>query len=67
MRGWGIWMVILGIGSFILPMMGLQFKLLALFGEYTPVAGIGLAVVGGILVGVSFIMPPAAAEPTDAE
>lgn len=67
MRGWGVTMLVLGIGSFILPMMGYQFVLMDLFGDYTPIAGIGLAVVGGILVGVSFIMPPAAAEPTDAE
>lgn len=46
MRGWGITFVIFGIGSFILPLMGLQFKLLSLFGEYQSIAGVALLIIG---------------------
>ena len=53
-RGWGITLLILGIGSFILPLLGLQFRLLNLFGDATPVLGAGLAVLGAVLVGLSF-------------
>lgn len=55
MRQLAVWLLILGVGSFILPMMGLQFKLLSLFGEATPFVGGGMAVLGGILLGVSFV------------
>lgn len=50
MRGWGITLLILGIGSFVLPLMGLQFRLLNLFGAATPVLGAVLAAVGVVLV-----------------
>jgi hypothetical protein len=53
MRGWGITLLILGIGSFILPLMGLQFRLLNLFGEATPFLGAGLAVAGAVLLVLS--------------
>ena len=54
MRGLGIMLLIFGIGSFVLPMMGMQFRLLSLFGEYSQIAGGVLAVIGAILVAVSF-------------
>lgn len=50
MRGWGITLLILGIGSFILPLMGMQFRLLSLFGDAAPIVGIALAVIGGLLL-----------------
>ena len=53
MRGWGIMLLIFGIGSFILPLMGVQFRLMQLFGENTAVAGIGLAALGAVMVGAS--------------
>ncbi|MBM4069916.1 MAG: hypothetical protein FJ271_13335 [Planctomycetes bacterium] len=53
MRGWGITLLVLGVGSFILPLMGLQFRLLNLFGQATPFLGGGLAVLGAVLVVVS--------------
>jgi hypothetical protein len=46
-------MMILGLGGFLLPLMGLQFKLLLLLGDSTPYVAAGLAVLGGILLGVS--------------
>jgi hypothetical protein len=53
--GWGVIFLIFGVGSFILPLMGVQFKLLALFGEATPYIGGGLAVIGAVLVVLSFV------------
>ncbi|MBC7796881.1 MAG: hypothetical protein H7Z37_08415 [Pyrinomonadaceae bacterium] len=49
MRGWGITFLILGIGSFILPLMGMQFSLLSLFGQY-------VSVVAGILIVLGLVM-----------
>ena len=54
MRSWGIWMVILGVGAFVLPYFGLQFKILNLFGEASPMVAGGLAVIGAVLLGLSF-------------
>ncbi len=53
MRGWGITLLILGIGSFVLPMVGMQFQLLQLFGESQSIAGIAMALIGGVLVVLS--------------
>jgi len=47
MKRWGIYLVILGIGSFLLPMLGLQFKILMIFGEAAPAIG-GLLIFAGI-------------------
>jgi len=57
MRSWGIWMLVLGIGSFVLPYMGLQFKILSLFGESLPIVAGGMAVVGAVLLALSFRAP----------
>jgi uncharacterized membrane protein YgdD (TMEM256/DUF423 family) len=46
----GATLIILGGGSFVLPLFGLQFRLLSLFGKATPVIGIVLAVAGVILI-----------------
>ena len=54
MRGWGITCLVLGIGSFVLPMMGVQFIVMELFGEYLPFAAIGMTVLGAGLIGGSF-------------
>ena len=50
MRQAGVYCLIFGVGSFVLPMLGLQFRLLSLFGSATPLVGLGLAVLGGVLV-----------------
>lgn len=55
MRGWGIFCLILGIGSFILPYMGLQFRLLSLFGDKQPAVAVVLALVGAVMVGASIV------------
>ena len=54
MRTWGIWMMVFGVGAFVLPYVGLQFKILSIFGEALPMVAGGLAVVGAILLGLSF-------------
>jgi len=57
----GIFCLILGIGSFLLPMMGMQFRLLNMLGENTWMAGAGLSVLGVVLLvasGMSKQKPP---------
>jgi len=54
MRSWGIWLLVLGVGSFVLPYMGLQFRLLSIFGESLPIVAGGMAVVGSVLLALSF-------------
>lgn len=54
MRQWGTWCLVFGLGSFVLPMVGLQFTLLSLFGESLPMVAAGLAVVGGGLLALSY-------------
>ena len=46
----GVLLVILGVGSFVLPMIGYQFRLIEPLEPYQPWAGITLAAVGLITV-----------------
>lgn len=50
MRSWGVWCLILGVGGFILPMLGVQFVILSIFGEAEPIVAGLLAVAGLIMV-----------------
>lgn len=50
MISWGIFAIVLGIGSFVLPMIGLQFRLMSLVEDFQPFAGIAVAAVGVVLV-----------------
>ena len=54
MRNAGIWMMIFGVGAFVLPYFGLQFKILNMLGDSLPMVAGGLAVVGGVLLALSF-------------
>lgn len=54
MRSAGIWLLALGVGAFILPYVGLQFKILSIFGEALPMVAGGMAVVGAVVLGLSF-------------
>lgn len=54
MRSGGIWLLVLGIGAFVLPYFGLQFKILSVFGDALPMVAGGVAVVGAILLALSF-------------
>ena len=60
MRSTGIWLLIFGVGAFVLPMMGLQFKILSMFGEALPLVAGGMALVGAVMVGLSFRAAPEA-------
>jgi len=50
MVGWGIFLIILGAGSLLLPQLGFQFQLMELVDDYQPYAGIVVAIVGAGLV-----------------
>jgi hypothetical protein len=53
MRGFAILLIVLGVGTFVLPMMGLQFRLMSLFGSAQPIVAVVAAVVGVVLLIVS--------------
>jgi hypothetical protein len=46
----GTLLLLLGLGSFVLPLVGLQFRVLSLFGENQTIAAIGMVVVGGLML-----------------
>ncbi len=58
MRSWGLYCLLFGIGAFILPMMGMQFSILALFGDALPMVAGALIVLGVVLTALSFRQSP---------
>ena len=50
MARFGVMLLILGIGSFILPLFGMQFRLLAIFGDAQPIVALVMAALGGVLL-----------------
>jgi hypothetical protein len=50
MVGLGAFLIILGIGSLLLPMFDIQFQLMRLVEDYQPIAGIAVAAIGAVLV-----------------
>lgn len=50
MVGWGIFLIIIGAGSLLLPSLGFQFTLMEFFDDYQPYAGIVVAIIGAGLV-----------------
>ena len=44
----GVFMLVMGVGSLVLPLIGLQFKIMSLFQPAQPIAGIALAAAGGL-------------------
>lgn len=50
MAGIGALLIILGIGSLILPMFDIQFQLMQMLDDYQPVAGIAVAAIGVVLI-----------------
>jgi hypothetical protein len=50
MVGLGVLLIVLGIGSLLLPMLDIQFQIMQLLDAYQPVAGIVIAAVGVVLV-----------------
>ena len=51
MVGWGLILLILGLGSFLMPLLGMQFALARIFGPGNEtVVGIALSVAGLLLI-----------------
>ena len=50
MAGLGALLIILGIGSLVLPMFDIQFQIMSLLDDYQPIAGIAIAAIGAALV-----------------
>jgi hypothetical protein len=50
MVGWGIFLIIMGAGSLLLPSLGFQFRLMELVDAYQPYVGIVVAIIGAVLV-----------------
>jgi hypothetical protein len=50
----GIYLLIFGVGSFILPMIGLQFMILSVFGASLPLVAGVMAVAGVVMVSLSY-------------
>jgi hypothetical protein len=50
MVGLGAFLIILGVGSLLLPMFDIQFQIMSLLDDYQPVAGIAIAAIGAVLV-----------------
>jgi hypothetical protein len=46
--GWLL--TIFGVGTFVLPFLGLEFKVMRLFGDAAPIAAAIMAVVGIVLL-----------------
>jgi hypothetical protein len=67
MRNFGITLLILGIGSFILPYFGYQFKIFNSLGEYEKIVEIGVAVLGAVLIAVSIIQAKKKETETDTD
>ena len=52
MTGFGVLLIILGLGSLLLPLFDLQFRLMEFVDPYQPWAGFIIAAIGAILVGL---------------
>jgi hypothetical protein len=51
MIGWGVFLIVLGAGSLLLPLIGWNFRLMELVDAYQPWAGIVVAIIGiGLVV-----------------
>jgi len=66
MTGFGVLLIILGLGSLLLPMFNLQFRLMELVDPYQPFAGILVAAIGAVLVYLGLQRTRAAAATTTA-
>jgi len=49
-KGWGVLLIVLGVGSFILPFFGVQFRILMLFGSFQWIVSIIIAIIGVVLL-----------------
>jgi len=56
MKQWGLYLIVIGLGSFVLPLLGLQFGLINIFGEENQtLAALGITGLGAILYVVGSI------------
>jgi len=56
----GTFLLIAGLASFVLPLVGLQLKIFNVFGEGQTMAGIGAVVLGAVLLVAGTKTAPAA-------
>ena len=61
MTGFGVLLIVLGVGSLLLPMLDMQFRLLGFVDPYQPWAGLVVGVIGAVLVGMGLQRSRAAA------
>lgn len=64
MANLGVLLVVLGLGSLVLPLFNLQFRLMDTVDPYQPLVGIGVAVIGAVLIYLSMQRRKAVAAPT---
>jgi hypothetical protein len=57
LRNIGFLLVLLGASSFLFPLIGLNSRIMVLFGEHQKVASIAFLAVGAVLFGLSFRKP----------
>ena len=60
MKQIGSFLLIAGLASFVLPVVGLQLKIFNAFGENQTMAGVGAIVLGGVLLAAAARTAPAA-------
>ena len=53
MANLGVLLVVLGLGSLVLPLFNLQFRLMDIVDPYQPFVGIVVAVIGVVLIYLS--------------
>jgi hypothetical protein len=56
MRRLAIFLIVLGIGSFILPLMGRQFILVSVFEGHETLAGLGMIAAGVVIFGLDHVL-----------
>jgi hypothetical protein len=54
LRQWGIYLLIFAVGAFFLPLAGLQFTILSVFGESLPLVAGVMAVAGTVMIGLAY-------------
>ena len=57
-KAWGIRLIVVGLGAFVLPVFGYQFRILAPFGYALPIAATLTAIVGYIILVRASKQPP---------
>lgn len=67
MASLGVLLIVVGIGSLLLPIFDIQFRLMQLLDDYQPIAGIVIGAVGAVLVVLSrrrtTVVAPSPTEP----